>query len=59
MFADDAEELADSGSPSPTDEFVNTVSIAYTADDEKEEFVDTPLTSTADEEDEVVAVPLA
>ena len=34
MFADVAEELVDSESLSPADEFVNTVSIPYTADDE-------------------------
>lgn len=55
----DAEELVDSGSPSPsplspTDEFVNNVSIAYTADDDEEDetFADAPSTSISDEEDE-------
>lgn len=51
-----ADAFFDSGPPgSPADVFVNTVSIACTADDEDdEEFVDAPA-STADEEEAFVA----
>lgn len=49
--------MFDSRSASPVEEFVKTVSMAYSADDEKEEdeFADTPPASTADGEDEVAA----
>lgn len=53
----DAEELDESGTPSPTsDELVNIVSMPYTADDDEEgeEFADVPPTSTADDKDELV-----